>query len=115
MKQFVFYLNSILVVVAFVGVFAENIMGLNLDCSIGFLVFLGLFQVFTSLLYTFYAIAYNRILLAFFLVYWLLVFLFFRFLFGDFFYLCLLIALYNLYLNYCGFSNSKFNIVRYES
>ncbi len=114
MKQFVFYLNLILVIIAYIGVFVENILGLNLDCSIGFLVFLGFFQVFTSLLYTFYAIAYNRNLLALYILYWLFVILFFKFMIGNFFYMCLLIALYNLYLNYCGFSNSKFNILNHE-
>ena len=111
MRQFVFYLNLILTIVAFAGVFLENIMSLNLDSSIGFLVILGFFQVFIAFSFTFYAMAYNKYLFSLYILYWFFVILFFKFIEGDFFYMCLPIALYNLYINYCSFSNSKFNIL----
>ncbi len=112
MKQFTYYLNLILTIVAFIIVFIENIIDYDLDSGVGFLVLLGFFQVFISFILTFYAIAYNRLLLIFYILYWFFVTLFFKFFIGDFFYMCLLIALYNLYLNYCSFSNSKFNIIK---
>ncbi len=112
MRQLSYYLNLILTIVAFIIVFIENIIGYNLDSGVGFLVLLGFFQVFISFILTFYAIAYNRLLLVFYILYWFIVTLFFKFFIGDFFYMCLLIALYNLYINYCSFSNSKFNIIK---
>lgn len=112
MRQLSYYLNLILTIVAFIIVFIENIIGYNLDSSVGFLLILGFFQVFISFILTFYAIAYNRLLLIFYILYWFIVTLFFKFFIGDFFYMCLLIAIYNLYINYCSFSNSKFNIIK---
>lgn len=112
MKQFTYYLNLILTIVAFIIVFIENIIDYDLDSGVGFLVLLGFFQVFISFILTFYAIAYDRLLLIFYILYWFFVTLFFKFFIGDFFYMCLLIALYNLYINYCSFSNSKFNIIK---
>lgn len=112
MRQFVFYLNLILTIVALIPVFIENVVGYNLDSSDGFLMLLGFFQVFISFILTFYAIAYNRLLLIFYILYWFIVVLFFKFFIKDFFYMCLLIALYNLYINYCSFSNSKYNIIK---
>lgn len=111
MKQFAFYLNLILTIVALLGVFIDNVINCDID-SVGFLVLLGLFQVFISFILTFYAIAYNRLLLIFYILYWFIVVLFFKFFIKDFFYMCLLIALYNLYINYCSFSNSKYNIIK---
>lgn len=110
MRQFVFYLNLILTIVALIGVFIENVINYDID-SVGFLVLLGLFQVFTSFILTFYAIAYDRLLLILLIIYWFIATLFFKFFIKDFIYICLLIALYNLYINYCSFSNSKFNII----
>ena len=112
MKQFTYYLNLILTIAAFIIVFIENVIDYDLDSGVGFLLILGFFQVFISFILTFYAIAYNRLLLIFYIFYWFIVTLFFKFFIGDFFYMCLLIALYNLYLNYCSFSNSKFNIIK---
>lgn len=110
MRQFVFYLNLILTIVALIGVFIENVINYDID-SVGFLVLLGLFQVFISFIFTFYAIAYDRLLLLLLIIYWFIVTLFFKFFIKDFIYISLLIALYNLYINYCSFSNSKFNIL----
>ncbi len=111
MKQFAFYLNLILTIVALIGVFIDNVINYDID-SVGFLVLLGFFQVFTSFILTFYALANNRLLLILLIIYWFIVVLFFKFFIKDIFYMCLLIALYNLYINYCSFSNSKFNIIK---
>ncbi len=110
MKQFVFYINLILTIVALIGVFIANVINYDID-SIGFLVLLGLFQVFISFILTFYAIAYNRLLLIFYMLYWFIVVLFFKFFIKDYINMSVLIAIYNLYINYCSFSNSKFNIL----
>lgn len=111
MRQFVFYLNLILTIVSLLGVFIDNVINYDID-SVGFLVLLGLFQVFISFIFTFYAIAHNRLLLIFYILYWFIVVLFFKFYINKIFYMCLLIAVYNLYLNYCSFSNSKYNIIK---
>ncbi|GAB3717293.1 hypothetical protein GCM10028861_14910 [Flavobacterium koreense] len=111
MRQFVFYLNLILTIVALIPVFIENVVGYNLDSSDGFLMLLGFFQVFIAFTLTFYAIANDRLLLLLLIIYWFIVTLFFKFFIKDFIYISLLIALYNLYINYCSFSNSKFNIL----
>jgi hypothetical protein len=110
MRQFVFYLNLILTIVVLIGVFIENVINYDID-SVGFLALLGFFQVFTAFSFTFYVMAYNKYLFALYILYWFFVILFFKFIEGDFFYMCLPIALYNLYINYCSFSNSKFNIL----
>ena len=79
MKQFTYYLNLILTIVAFIIVFIETIIDYDLDSGVGFLVILGFFQVFISFILTFYAIAYNRLLLIFYVLYWFFVTLFFKF------------------------------------
>lgn len=112
MRQFIFYPNLIITILALIFVFTENVISYNLDMSIGTLVILGFFQVFISFLLTIYAIAYNRLLLILYLLYWFIVLLFFKFFIDEFFYMCILLAVYNLYLNYCSFSNSKFNIIK---
>lgn len=112
MRQFIFYPNLIITILALIFVIIENVIGYNLDMSIGTLVILGFFQVFISFLLTIYAIAYNKILLILYLLYWFIVILFFKFFINEFFYMCILLAVYNLYLNYCSFSNSKFNIIK---
>lgn len=112
MRQFVFYLNLILTIVALLGIFIENVLNSDYVDSIGFLVLLGFFQVFIAFALTFYAMAYNRLLLIFYIIYWFMVVLFFKFLIKDFMLLSVLIALYNLYLNYCSFSDSKINILK---
>lgn len=112
MKYLSFQLNIILTSVALISTIVANIIDFKLNSSIGLLIILGFYQVIISFVLTIYAIAYNRLLLIFYIFYWFIVTLFFKFFIGDFFYMCLLIALYNLYLNYCIFSNSKFNIIK---
>jgi hypothetical protein len=112
MRQFVFYLNLLLTIVALLCVFIENVMSYNIDSAVGFLLILGFFQVFTSFTLTIYALVNDRPLFLLYVLYWLFVTLFLKFFISDFFYMCLLIAFYNLYLNYCSFSNSKFNIIK---
>ncbi|MCU0351939.1 MAG: hypothetical protein MUF43_14115, partial [Flavobacterium sp.] len=77
-----------------------------------FLVFIALYQVSISIGLTIYAIANHLKLLMLFAIYWLLVVLYFEHLFDTSFYACLIVALYNLYIHYCSFSESKFNIVK---
>jgi hypothetical protein len=112
MKYFSFQLNLILTSVALISAIIANSIGFTLNSSIGLLVILGLYQVFISFILTFYAIIYNRLLLILYILYWFIVTLFFKFFLGQFFYMCLIIALYNLYINYCSFSNSKYNITK---
>ena len=112
MKYFSFQLNLILTSVALISAIIANIIGFKLNSSIGLLVILGLYQVFISFILTFYAIIYNRLLLILYILYWFIVTLFFNFFLGQFFYMCLIIALYNLYINYCSFTNSKYNITK---
>lgn len=112
MKYFSFQLNLILTSVALISAIIANSIGFKLNSSIGLLVILGLYQVIISFILTFYAIIYNRLLLILYILYWFIVTLFFKFFLGQFFYMCLIIALYNLYINYCSFSNSKYNITK---
>ena len=112
MRKTVFYLNLTLIMIALIFVTSENVFGYDLDCSVGFLVFLGGFQVLLSIIYTIYAAVTNKYLLALFLLYWLFVVLFFKILISKFFFTCIIIAIYNLYVNYCSYSESKFNILK---
>ena len=112
MKYFSFQLNLILTSVALISAIIANIIGFKLNSSIGLLVILGFYQVSISFILTFYAIIYNRLFLILYILYWFIVTLFFKFFLGQFFYMCLIIALYNLYINYCSFSNSKYNITK---
>lgn len=112
MKYFSFQLNLILTSVAIISTIIATIIGFRLNSSIGLLVILGFYQIIISLILTIYAVIYNKLLLIHYILYWFIVTLFFKFFIGDFFYLCILIAIYNLYINYCSFSNSKFNITK---
>jgi len=112
MKYFSFQLNLILTSVAIISTIIASIIGFRLNSSIGLLVILGLYQIFISFILTIYAVIYNKLLLILYILYWFIVTLFFKFFIGDFFHLCILIAIYNLYINYCSFSNSKFNITK---
>ena len=112
MKQLSYYLNLILTIVAFISALIANIISFKLNSSIGLLVILGFYQVFISFIFTIYAVIYDKLLLILYILYWFIVTLFFKFFIDDFFYMCLLIAIYNLYINYCSFSKSKFNITK---
>ncbi len=112
MKYLSFQLNLILTSVALISTIIANVIGFKLNSSIGILVILGLYQVFISFFLTIYAVIYDKLLLIFYILYWFIVTLFFKFFMSDFFYMCLLIAIYNLYINYCSYSNSKFNIIK---
>ena len=111
MTQLTFYLNLTLTTLALLLVIIENVFKYNSDCSIALLMFLGFFQVMTSIVFTFYAVAYNKYLLILYIIYWIFLALFFRFYIDNFFYTCIVLAIHNLYANYCSFSNSKFNIL----
>jgi hypothetical protein len=106
-----FYVNLVLTIVAFILTILINVFDSDKDLYVGSLVILGLYQVATSFVLTMYAIAINKYLLALYIIYWVLVTLFFKFFLHEFFFMCLVIAVYNLYVNYCSFSDSKFNIL----
>jgi|LakMenE01Jun11ns_1017448.scaffolds.fasta_scaffold9924333_5 hypothetical protein len=111
MKQFIFYVNLLMTSIALIIMFLSSFLANDLDSSIGFLVILGLYQVLVSFFITIYALIYNRYLFMLYVFYWIFVIAFFKLFFNQLFYSCLVIALYNIYVNYCSFSNSKYNII----
>lgn len=111
MRMLSFYVNLTLTIVAFIFNILINIFNSDQDSSVSSLVILGLYQVSTSFILTIYAIAINKYLFALYVIYWLFVTLFFKFFIHEFFLMCIVIAVYNLYVNYCSFSDSKFNIL----
>lgn len=82
------------------------------EYAVLFLVVVGFHQLTMSGLLIIYSIIKNKKLLVLYIIYWILVILFFKSLLHDYFYFCLVIALYNLYIHYCSFSNSKYNIIK---
>lgn len=112
MKKISFYINITLIAIAFIVIILSKILNSNNNIDIPYLIFLGLYQIILSIGFTIYSIVINKKLLALHIIYWLLVFLFFKYIFNICFYFCFLIALYNLYINYCSFSISKFNITK---
>lgn len=82
------------------------------DIDFTVLAYLGFFQIMTSITLTLYSVIKNPKLTALYLIYWLIVIFFFKYFFHSFFYGCIIIAFYNLYIHYCSFSNSEFNIIK---
>lgn len=82
------------------------------DVDIPALAYLGFFQIITSITLTLYSVIKDPKLTALYLIYWLIVIVFFKYLFHSFFYGCIIIAFYNLYAHYCSFSDSKYNITK---
>jgi hypothetical protein len=111
MKRFSFYVNAIFTSIAILLV-SLNVLDIYDAGDKLLLVFLAFYQVTLSMSLTIYSIGKNNYLLLLFIVYWILVILYFQLMFKVYFYACVLIALYNVYLNYCTFSNSKFNILK---
>ena len=112
MKEFNFFTNAISTSLALVLISINSAFEYNDQANIAILVALGIFQVCTSFVLTIISIFENRYLLLLFIIYWVLVIVFFKFIIRDYFYACTLIAIYNLYVHYCSFSKSKFNIIR---
>jgi hypothetical protein len=111
MKKILFIANTTLTTIAlFVTIikFIEDFYG---ETEIICLLILGLFQIVSALYLTIYSGFKNNKLLVLYLIYWLLTIAFFTLLFQKYFYSCFVLALYNLYLNYCSF-NTKYNICK---
>ena len=111
MKRFSFYINAICTSIVTLLV-VMNVLQIYDAGDQLFLVFVAFFQVTLSMGLTIYSIGKNNYLLVSYLLYWILVILYFQLMFKVYFYACVLIALYNVYLNYCTFSNSKLNILK---
>lgn len=100
MKQFIFYINLILTIIAAIIMTLSYLMTNNEEGGILPLLLLGFYQVITAFGLTSY-LAFNHLKLFLgFILYWLLVFLFFRFGIQLAVNLSFLIALYHLYLCY---------------
>jgi hypothetical protein len=98
MKQFIFYVNLILTIIAAIITALSYLATNNKEGGIIPLLILGFYQVITAFGLTGY-LAFNHLKLFLgFVVYWLLVFLFFRFVIQYAVNLSFLIALYHLYL-----------------
>lgn len=89
-----------------------NFIIIHDDVDILALLWLGIFQIITSIILTLYAVINNYKLTGLFLIYWIIIILFFKFVFQTFFYGCILISFYHLYMHYCSFSDSKYNIIK---
>jgi hypothetical protein len=112
MRKLTFGINVILLSIFLIETLYSNLKFENTDENLLLLLFIGFYQISLSLGITFYSINKNKKLLIFYLIYWLLIYLYLLFMGELYFYSCLFIAVYNLYLNYCSFSNSKFNITK---
>ena len=112
MRKLTFGINVILLSLFLIDTLYSNLQFENTDENSLLLLFIGFYQISLSLGITFYSIYRNKKLFVGYLIYWLLVYLFFMFIGKLYFYSCLLIAIYSLYLNYCSFSNSKFNLIK---
>ncbi len=111
MKELSFKINIFLTAAA-VLLTLINFIVIHDDLDILALVWLGFFQIITSILLTLYSVFKNPKLTGLYLIYWIIVILFFKFVFHPFFYGCIIIAFYNLYVHYCSFSDSKYNIIK---
>jgi hypothetical protein len=112
MREFNFYTNLVLTSIALLLILLNFTFETNDQANIIILLALGIFQVCTSLVFTIISVVENKYLLTLFIIYWVLVIVFFKFIIQDYFYFCLVIALYNLYVHYCSFSKSKYNITK---
>lgn len=112
MRKLSFIINLLFTVGVTLFVLINYIIANNKEANIIALSYLGFFQVITSLILTLYSVVKNPKQTAFYLIYWLIVLFFFKYLFQPFFYGCIIIAFYNLYIHYCSYSNSKYNIIK---
>lgn len=115
MREFNFIMNVVLTSIALLLILVNSAFETNNQANIGILVALGIFQICTSIVLTLYSILKNKYLFALFIIYWILVFVFFKFIIRDYFYFCIVIALYNLYVHYCSFSKSKYNLTNHDT
>lgn len=111
MKKIVFIGNTTLTAIAIIVTILKFIEDSYGQGEIVCLLILGIFQILSALFLTIYSGFKNYKVLVLYLIYWLLVVDFLTLLFQNYFYSCILLALYNLYLNYCSF-NTKYNICK---
>ena len=112
MRKFSFILNTVLTTLAIAFfIYKENTFNYD-EYDLFFLMILGAYQVLISMAFSIISIAENKKLVVLYLVYWVLVVAFCKLLLNVEYSYCILLALYSLYLNYCGFSKSKFNLVK---
>ena len=112
MRKITFVINAILLSIFLIETLYNNLNFENTDENLLLLLFIGFYQISLSLGITFHTINRNQKLLILYLIYWLLVYLYFLFIGKLYFNSCLIIAIFNMYLNYCSFSNSKYNITK---
>ena len=115
MKKFNFNMNAVLTSIALLLIIVNFAFETNDQANIVILVALGIFQIITSILLTLYSVIKKPKLTALYLIYWILVIVFFKFIIRDYFYFCIVIAFYNVYISYCSFSNSKYNILNHDT
>jgi hypothetical protein len=109
MRKILFIGNTTLTTIAVLVTILKFLQDFYGEGEIICLLILGIFQIVSSVVLTIYSAFKNHKLLVHYLIYWLLVVAFLTLLFHHYFYSCIVLALYNLYLNYCSF-NSKYNI-----
>jgi len=112
MRKLTFGINVILLSIFLIETLYSNLEFENTGENLILLLLIAFYQITVSLGITFYSINRNKRLLVGYLIYWLLVYLYFLFIGKLYFNSCLIIAIFNLYLNYCCFSNSKFNLTK---
>lgn len=111
MREISFKINVFFTLAATLFI-AINFVIIHEDIDIPVLAYLGFFQIMTSITLTLYSVIKDPKLTALYLIYWIIVVLFFKYIFHSFFYGCIIIAFYNLYIHYCSFSDSKYNITK---
>jgi len=112
MRNLSFLINIVLTFTAIFLVITKYITGEVIEIEILFLLILGFYQIVNSILLTLYFIFNKHKIIIGYLVYWLLVIIYYEFLMEKLFYSCIVLAVLNLYLNYGGISDSKFNIFK---
>lgn len=112
MRELNFNVNLIATSIALILIIVNFAVNTKDQANIIILLALGIFQIITSIILTLYSVIKNPRLTLLYLIYWLIVIVFFKFMMRDYFYFCILIAFYNLYVSNCSFSNSKYNIIK---
>jgi len=111
MKKILFIGNTTLTTIAIFVTILKFTVDFYGQGEIVCLLILGIFQILSAVFLTVYSSIKNHKLIVLYLIYWLFVIVFFTLLFQNYFYSCIVLALYNLYLNYCSF-NTKYNICK---
>jgi hypothetical protein len=107
-----FNINTLFTSIAILIVFTDYLIDLKNNINIIILFCLGVFQVIVSIIMTIYSILKNQKSILLYIIYWLIVIFYLKIFIEDFFYFSIVIAIYNLYVHYCSFSKSKYNITK---